>query len=483
MTGQRPYLPDSVRFLLYWSAAAVVLFAAAPPARSQTAATDVSAEIRELREAVKELRAQVAELKQELKKEREQAPQLVLVMASPAEGQGPLAASSFASRSGSPAAEKGLGADFLRDSVIELGVDGYYGYNFNQPIGRVNLLRAYDVSSNTFSLNQASFILKRDPDPAGGRRFGARLDLQFGQATATLQGNAANEPRPEIYRPLFQVYGTYVAPLGKGLTIDFGKWASSIGIEGNYSKDQMNYSRSLWFDFLPFYHMGLRASYKVSGTLGLNYWLVNGAQQTEPFKGFKDQMFGVNLLPHKTVNWTINYYFGQEHPDVTFFPQGGAPPGAPAQQGIPFLPIPNAPDGRLHIIDSYLTWQAAPRLTVAVEGDYVIQRLLKNSAPAHTSGGALYLRYQAGRGNALAARAEYLSDRGGLFSGATQAIKEATLTWDHKVADGLLLRTEWRRDFSNRPFFLTGELGILSQRQNTATMGVIWWWGSREETW
>jgi hypothetical protein len=86
--------------------------------------------------------------------------------------------------------------DFFRDSTINLGLDGYYAYNFNSPVGRVNLLRAYDVLSNNFSLNQASVIFEHAPDPAAGRRFGARVDLQFGQATDTLQGNPVNEPRP-----------------------------------------------------------------------------------------------------------------------------------------------------------------------------------------------------------------------------------------------------------------------------------------------
>src|SRR5260370_19043925 len=105
-------------------------------------------------------------------------------------------------------------------------------------MGRVNVLRAYDVSSNAFSLNQASLILKHDPDPAAGRRFGGRLDLQFGQATETLQGSGANEPRPEVYRPVFQVYGTYVFPARKGLTLRVGKFSSSLGFENNYIKGQ-----------------------------------------------------------------------------------------------------------------------------------------------------------------------------------------------------------------------------------------------------
>jgi hypothetical protein len=126
------------------------------------------------------------------------------------------------------------------NSTLNVTVDGYYGYNFNHPIGRVNSLRAYDVLSNSFSLNQAAVIFELPTDVEAGRRYGLRLDLQFGQATATLQGNPANENRPDIYRNIFQAYGRYVVPVGKGLTVDFGKWASSLGYESNYTKDQLN---------------------------------------------------------------------------------------------------------------------------------------------------------------------------------------------------------------------------------------------------
>src|SRR5262249_1459420 len=102
--------------------------------------------------------------------------------------------------------------EFLRDTTLNLGLDGYYSYNFNQPVGRVNLLRPYDVLSNELSLNQASVISDPPPDLAVGRRWGGRLDLQFGQATDTLQGNPMNEPRPQIYRNIFQAYGTYLVP-------------------------------------------------------------------------------------------------------------------------------------------------------------------------------------------------------------------------------------------------------------------------------
>jgi hypothetical protein len=372
--------------------------------------------------------------------------------------------------------------DLLRGTSVNILLDTYYGYNFNNPIGRVNLLRAYDVSSNSFSLNQADVVLENPADPDHGKRFGLRLDLQFGQATETLQGNSANELRPNIWRNIFQAYGTYVAPVGRGLTVDFGKWASSLGIEGNYTKDQMNYSRSYWFNFLPFYHTGARLNYKLSDSFALNYWITNGTQQTEPFNNFKDQLFGMNLQPHKSVTWTVNYHLGQEHPDIRYLPDATGS-GLPTQQGIPFVPIPHAPKGKLHILDTYLTWQASNRATLAFEGDYVIQRLETTSPPAHTTGGAAYARYQLTSRTAIAARAEYLSDRGGLFTGVTQALKDTTVTFEQRLAEGFLLRQEWRRDSSNQPYFLTDTLGVLKKEQNTLTLGIIWWFGAKEGTW
>jgi hypothetical protein len=372
--------------------------------------------------------------------------------------------------------------NILRGTTFNFLFDGYYGYNFNNPIGRVNLLRAFDVSSNAFSLSQADLVVENAPDPEHGKPFGLRLDLQFGQATATLQGNAANEPRPELYANVFQVYGTYVLPVGGGLTVDFGKWASSLGMEGNYSKDQMNYSRSYWFDFLPFYHMGARAAYKVNNMLTLNYWITNGTNQTEPFNGYKDELFGFNLQPNKNVAWTVNYYLGQEHPDFQYLP-GSTQAGLPELQGVPFAPIVNPANGKLHVFDTYVTWAATPKWTLAAEGDYVIERLYTTSAPATASGGALYARYQLAPKWAVAGRSEYLDDRGGLFSGIPQALKDTTVTLDQAIARGLDLKEEWRRDASNHPYFLTDTLGILKKEQNTATLGIVYWFGAKEGAW
>src|ERR1035441_706524 len=58
------------------------------------------------------------------------------------------------------------GTSLLGGTTVNFLFDGYYGFNFNNPIGRVNLLRAYDVSANAFSLNQADVVLENAADPA-----------------------------------------------------------------------------------------------------------------------------------------------------------------------------------------------------------------------------------------------------------------------------------------------------------------------------
>ena len=81
--------------------------------------------------------------------------------------------------------------DFLAGTTLNLMLDGYYAYNFNRPIGRVNLLRAYDVSSNSFSLNQATVVIERTPD----------LKLTAAMACESICSMARQrKPRREILR-------------------------------------------------------------------------------------------------------------------------------------------------------------------------------------------------------------------------------------------------------------------------------------------
>ena len=464
------------------------------PARAQTQQN--GAEVEQLKQLVFDLERRVAALEQQNTQLRQAsepsgatgtqtAASLVLAtdaLRSP-NGTAPVTAQAVAATP-APSAPP-LPGTLPGGATLNYFFDGYYEYNFNAPIGRVNDLRAYDVLSNTFSLNQADFIFSLDPDLSAHRRYGFRVDLQFGQATETLQGNPANEPRPEIYRNIFQAYGTYIVPVGHGPQIDFGKWASSLGFEGNYAKDQINYTRSYYFYFLPFYHAGVRTSYRINDKLVANYWIDNGTNQSEPTNGYKDELFGWTATPAKSVNWTFNYYNGQEHPNTVAAPSCTVP----VQPGLCEAPITPAPTGKIHIFDTYAAWQATPKLALTGEADYVIEREWANaapgesSAPLHVDGGAAYAQYQLNPKVALGARGEYLSDRGGLFSNTTQALKEGTATYKYNFADGFDAFLEYRRDWSNRPYFITSNPAAPVSHQDTATLGLVWWYGGKQGSW
>lgn len=348
-------------------------------------------------------------------------------------------------------------------SVIQLGVtfEGYYQYNANRPFDRVTLLRAYDTRSNTFAIQQAALVIESAPDVAAGRRFGARIDLQFGQATDTVQGNAANEPRPNVYRQIWQAYGTYVFDVGKGLTMDFGKFASNLGYETNYAKDNSQFSRAYLFNFLPFYHSGLRLSLPVNDKVTLMYMLTNGIQQTEDFNNFKSNHVTAIVKPTSTVAWTTSYFFGQEQPDGN---------------------LPDGPDGFFKVFDTYVSYSPTAKASFGIDANYVTNQVHKADPTLSLRGLGAYARYQATAPAAVSVRYERLDDEG-LFGGIEQVLQELTLTAEYKPADGFALRGEFRRDWSNQPFFTDKDPDVRRRHQNTVLAGLIWWFGNKTGTW
>ena len=349
-----------------------------------------------------------------------------------------------------------------RNVKVGATLEGYYQYNWNRPPDRTLVLRAYDTRSNTFGIQQAALVVDAAPVDTS-RRYGLRLDLQFGQATETVQGSPANEPRPDVYRNVWQVYGSYLFPVGaKGLQADFGKFASMLGYETNYAKDNQAFSRAYLFNFLPFYHSGLRLTLPVNDKVSVLYMLTNGIQQTEEFNDFKSNHVAAILKPTSMVTWTVNYYFGQEQSD------GGEPGG---------------PDGFFRVFDTYVTVTPTAALSLGVDANDVTNEVNRQDPSLSLTGLGTYARYQLTTASALGMRYEGLDDEG-LFGGIDQVLHEATVTGEYKLADGFLVRAEYRRDWSNQRFF-PGRLGASDLRghQNTALIGGVWWFGNKPGTW
>jgi len=123
------------------------------------------------------------------------------------------------------------------------------------------------------------------------------------------------------------------------------------------------------------------------------------------------------------------------------------------------------------------------KLTLGGEFDYVLNRVQSDSAPQRIIGGAGYFRYQFTPKFYFGQRYVRLNDSAGLFSGVSQNLNDTTSTLGFRPVEGFETRVEYRRDFSNVPFFLKRDPGSLSKHQDTFTLGLLWWFGGKAGGW
>src|SRR6266849_3677956 len=212
--------------------------------------------------------------------------------------------------------DKGM-LDFFRTVEISGFVDGYYGYNFNKPFNRRNQLRNFDFKNNEFALNLAELVVERKASEDS--RFGFRLDLDFGPATDWV--HSAEPGGGDVYKHVQQAYGSFLAPVGKGLQIDVGKFVTWNGAEVIETKDNWNYSRGLLFAWaIPYYHMGVRATYTVNNKVSLMGALVNGWNNVEDNNGGKTVGVSLTVKPTKKLTIIQNYTGGPEQDDSAAVP-------------------------------------------------------------------------------------------------------------------------------------------------------------------
>jgi hypothetical protein len=150
------------------------------------------------------------------------------------------------------------------------------------------------------------------------------------------------------------------------------------------------------------------------------------------------------------VTWTVNYYFGQEQRD------DGQPEG---------------PNGYFRVFDTYGTYTPTAALSFGLDVNRVSSEVTTSGPKGTLVGLGTYARYQLTTPAAVAFRYERLDDDGGLFGGVQQLLQEATFTGEYKLAEGFLVRAEFRRDWSNRLFFPGDAPGSLRSGQNTALVG------------
>ena len=400
------------------------------PAGGSAAGTDPSSKIEALQKELDALKAQIDQLKKTQEEKKAE----------------PAAAAAAVAEAPVASAKKPSLAETLFDSTTISGsVDGYYGLDFEHPSGRQAGLRVFDNYTNQFSLGLAEIVIKRSPD-ASTSRLGYNLTFGYGNAINIVNGS---EPGGAGFdRNVEQAYVSYLAPVGKGLQIDFGKFVTPAGAEVIESAPDWNYSRGVLFGYaIPFYHFGLRAAYTFNPKVTLTGFLVNGWNNIVAVNTGKTYGFSLALTPSSKVSVTENYLGGPQTPDTNSHWR--------------------------NLTDTVVQFNVTPKLSLLENFDWGGGDMIPGVKSARWKGIATYARYAFNDQYAFGVRYEYYDDQNGFTTGTAQHINEYTVTLERTFAHSLISRLEFRRDMSNEPFFPRG-VAELTKNQNTLELGLMY---------
>jgi hypothetical protein len=325
-----------------------------------------------------------------------------------------------------------------------------YTYNTNSPASRLNGYRVFDADANTFSVDVTELVLQRVIAKPGETGF--RMDLEVGaaipqksQAFGLSIGESAD---------LQQAILSYLAPLGNGLRLDFGKFVTPLGyelIEG-YDGYNDNYSRSFLFNFaIPLTHTGVKVSYPLGSRVAVMGMVVNGWDNARDNNGGKSIGGQLTVVPVAPLSIAFGYIGGPEKTDTSGYLR--------------------------QTYDIVATWKVREGLTLGLNGDYGIETSASLVAPgtdAVWKGVAGYVRVDPTGKLSVALRGETFHDEGGtrLRAGAPATVSELTLTPSYRVGDHFVVRSDVRFDRANLPLFIK-DAGTPTRNQKTITFNAI----------
>ena len=155
---------------------------------------------------------------------------------------------------------------------IDLG----YLLDFNHPANDLFRSRGTTWHVDDLHLNMAVAYLKKKASEES--RWGVELTAQAGKDTEVFgfSATAPNISGHKFLRHLGPTNVSYLAPVGKGLTLQGGIFSSLIGYDSLYAKDNFTYTRPWGADFTPYFMLGVNASYPFTEKLTGTFFVVNG---------------------------------------------------------------------------------------------------------------------------------------------------------------------------------------------------------------
>jgi len=358
-------------------------------------------------------------------------------------------------------------------------VDVYYSDNFNRPTaqdnGQVNDLYNFNDKTDQFNISAAKFSLNHDPDPVG-----AHVDFIYGRTNDFINAAASNSSSADQLNYIEQAFLSLKPVKAKGFELDFGKFVTSAGAEVIESKDNWNYSRSLLFSYaIPYWHFGVRTSMPVSKVDTIGIQVVNGWNNISKSNGGAT-IVATNALTKPKYAWNVNYIFGPENSNTSN--------GFRNLIDTTLLFTPNA---KFNAYINYDYGQNRDGLVSTTDCDSVSKKagtlLVHREATTcsfgdtdlnHWQGVAFAFHEQATAKNAIAGRFEYFTDPQGFETGNSQDLYEFTGTYEYKWLEGLLMRAEYRADFSNKDVF-SKDIFQTAKSQQTLTVAFVAFFGPK----
>ncbi len=338
--------------------------------------------------------------------------------------------------------------DIKKALGMSIYLQGGYVYNFKNPASQENDLRVFDHKANSFTLDLAEIVFAKDA-PMNG--VGFKLKLSEGETAKWIHSlglgvKSGQAPKDTESFDLTEAYVEYLAPLGKGLKFDFGKFVTYHGAEVIEAKDNPNYSRSFLFNYaIPFTHTGLKVGYAFSDAVSANIHVVNGWDNTDDNNKAKTFGLSICLTPVEQLAMNFNLIYGPEKDK-------------------------NNSDNRF-LFDWVGTVKPIKNLAFILNVDYAKEEN-KGTADSKWNGVAGIVKYDFNDKYSLSLRSEYFNDKQGVRTGAIQKLKEITVTPEIRLAQGLLLRPEYRHDWSDKAVFDSGS----KKKQDTIALGVMYTW-------
>ncbi|HEV2618536.1 MAG TPA: outer membrane beta-barrel protein, partial [Acidobacteriaceae bacterium] len=364
---------------------------------------------------------------------------------------------------------------------------GYFSWNANRPASQTSGYYNFD-ELNQFNLEAAKLTINHDPDPVG-----VHADILFGRTNTDLQSNGLGVNNIE------QAYISLKPAKAKGFELDFGQFVTSAGQEVIETMNNWSYSHGLLFTYaIPYYHFGLRTSMPVTKTWTFGVQVVNGWNNVTDNNGGVTIGLTSSLVKPK-FTWNTNYYVGPEN--------SGLPPQfAGTQKGYRNLfdtTLLLTPTAKFNAYINYDYGQnRIPAYTSTVCGEGCANITVKSMDP-HWQGIAFSARGQVTGKAALVGRYEYFYDNqgfelqniGGLYSYSSDYfysntlfktnVQEFTGTYEYKWLEGLLMRAEYRYDWSNKKLYNYGNdvnygTGLPTKTsQQTLTVALIAFFGPK----